>query len=82
MSTCVVELKCYPVCECGYVFTNFEVIRDKGPGEEVKEKAFPPLPNLVSTPNFNPEYCPKCNRSIMGIQMKNFGGNGNVNFEY
>lgn len=70
MGNCIVQLKCYPVCECGYVFTNFEIIRNQN--QEIGEK-YSSESKLIPIPVFNPQYCPKCTRLISGVEIKSLG---------
>jgi hypothetical protein len=70
-----VQLKCYPVCECGHVFTDLEYIKNSESNENLN-------PYFISMPVFNPKYCPNCHKKINSIVMKQFDEDGNINFKY
>jgi hypothetical protein len=70
-----VELKCYPVCECGHVFTDLEFIKNPESNSYLN-------PYSIPMPTFNPKNCPKCNKRIVSIAMKQIDKDGNINFKY
>ncbi|NFD28809.1 hypothetical protein EXN57_02080 [Clostridium botulinum] len=66
------ELKCYPVCECGYVFKEFSSYTEL---VEVSENF------SREVRYFRPSICPKCKKAITSIIVPEVGYSGRIIFK-